>query len=177
MNVFDIDTGALVGGFKACEGPEALEYHPLRDEMWVRCGDLDVNGTDPTHLDVLSASNPSGEIQTNILLQERALREGLSSSGHSIIHPDLGDVGYLTDDAIPDLFEMNLSTKDIVDRIPLSPASHGLSTALFSPVNQHAFIRAEMCCSCGTADSDLEACGRRETDTGYPVSPTTGNHA
>ena len=71
--VFDIDTGSLVGTFNSCVGPNDLEYQALRDEVWVRCTGLDANSTDPTHLKVFSASNPSGEIGTDILLKERAL--------------------------------------------------------------------------------------------------------
>ena len=31
IQVFDIDTGSLVGNFKTCSSPTSLEYHPLRD--------------------------------------------------------------------------------------------------------------------------------------------------
>jgi len=175
VDVFDIDTGAVVGSFEACLSPNNLEYHPLRDEVWVRCGEIDVNSTNPTHLDVFSASNPSGEIQTNILMQERALKEGLSSSGASVINDDLGDVGYLTDSSQPYLFKMDLSTKTIIDKIEMVPASHGLYEAVYSEVNNHIFVHAQMCCTCGSEDSDLESCGR--SGTGYSVSPTTGSSA
>ena len=66
VDVFDIDTGAVVGSFEHCLSPNNLKYHPLRDEVWVRCSEIDGNSTNPTRLDVFSASNPSGEIQTNI---------------------------------------------------------------------------------------------------------------
>ena len=94
ITVFDINSGAIVGNFKSCEKPHDLEYHPLRDEVWVRCSGMDNDSNDPTHLEVFSASNPSGEIPTNILAGERALKEGLSSSGYSVIAPALGDIGY-----------------------------------------------------------------------------------
>ena len=133
-----------------------------------------MNSTDVTQMDVLSASNPSGAVQTNILMGERALEEDLSSHGYSVIHHDLGDVGYLTDDSNPNLFKIDLSTKDVTDTIVLPPVAHGLYEAAFSPVNKHIFVRALMCCSCGTTDSDIESCGR---SPGYPVSPTTGKMA
>ena len=66
VDVFDIDTGAVVGSFEHCLSPNNLKYHPLRDEVWVRCSEIDGNSTNLTHFDVFSASNPSGEIQTNI---------------------------------------------------------------------------------------------------------------
>lgn len=174
ITVFDINTGALVGRFESCSDPHDLEFHPLRDEVWVRCTDVDGNSTDPTHLDVFAASSLSGDIQTNILMGERALQEGLSSSGYSVIHPGLGDIGYLTDDSNPKLFKIDLSTKDVIDTIDLLPAAHGLYEVAFSPINNHIFVRALMCCSCGTANSDKESCGR---SLGYPVSPITGKSA
>ena len=174
MDVFDIDTGAIVGSFETCLSPNTLEYHPLRDEIWARCGGLDVNSTDPTHLDVISAASPSGEIQTNILVQERALAEGLSSQGSSIVHPGLGDMGYLTDDNLPGLFKIDLSKKDVVGNIALSPPSNGLEEAVYSDVNNHIFVKATFCCTCGSPEADMESCGRGD---GGPVSPVTGKSA
>jgi len=175
VDVFDIDSGAIIGSFATCKSPNSLEYHALREEIWVRCSDLDVESTDPTHLDVLSATNPSGEIQTNILVDERALRERLSSSGYSVINDDLGDVGYITDDAQPYLFKVDLSTKKITDRIEMtSPKPHGLYEAAYSKVNGHVYARAIMCCTCGTPESDKESCGK---GAGSPVHPTTGSSA
>lgn len=177
ITLFDINTGALVGNFESCVNPNDLEYHPLRDEVWVRCENEDDDGSNnPTHLDVFAASNPSGDIPTNILLKDRALQEGLSSSGYSVIHPDLGDVGYLTDDSNPNLFKIDLSSKEIMDIISLDDPSmaHGLYTAAFSPANGHIFVRALMCCTCGEDDSDVASCGRGGAK---PISPTTGKSA
>lgn len=174
VSVFDIDTGALVGMYQACKSPHDLEFHPLRDEIWIRCTDIDNEGIDPTHLDVISASNPSGEIKTNILAQERALQEGVKSSGYSVIAPELGDVGYITDDSNSKLFQVDLSNKNVIDAIELSPAAYGLYEASFLPENKHLYVRAIMCCTCGTPESDREGCRR---DVSYPVSPTTGKSA
>ncbi|KAL3915280.1 MAG: hypothetical protein SGILL_005727, partial [Bacillariaceae sp.] len=179
ITVFDINNGALIGNFASCAEPHDLEYHPLRDEVWVRCeGDVNTTDTtvDPTHLDVFSASNPSGQILTNILAGERALQEGISSSGYSVIAPSLGDTGYITDSEKPNLYKVNLSTKQVVDTIALStPAeAHGLYEAAFSPVNNHIFIRALMCCTCGNLFDDNESC---RNPAPFPVSPTTGSGA
>mmetsp|Transcript_7732 Transcript_7732/g.17466 ORF Transcript_7732/g.17466 Transcript_7732/m.17466 type:complete len:307 (-) Transcript_7732:686-1606(-) len=176
ISVFDIDSGSLVGTFESCKGPNDLEYHALRDEVWVRCSDLDANATDPTHLDVFSASNPSGQIKTDILLKDRAIEDGLSSTGYSVIHHTLGDVGYLADDSNPNLFKIDLSNKEIVDMIPLLPVVHGLYEAAYSPLNGHIFVRALMCCTCGSAMADVMSCGRNDA-LGYPVSPITGKSA
>lgn len=172
IDLFDINTGAVVGSFDTCLSPSSLEYHPLRDEIWVRCSDAEENSTNPTHLDVFSASSPSGDIQTDIITTDRALQEGLSSKGHSVIDNSLGDVGYLTDSNLPYLFKIDLSTKNIVEKIKMTPPSNGLYNTAYSPVNKHIFIRSELCCSCGFLGSDLgESCGRGD---GSQVIPATG---
>lgn len=176
ISVFDIDTGSFIGTFESCQGPNDLEYHALRDEVWVRCNGIDVDSTDPTHLDVLSASNPSAQIQTDILLKSRALEDGLSSRGYSVVHHTLGDVGYLTDDSSPHLFKIDLGSKEILDTISLQSGVHGLYEQAYSPLNGHIFVRALMCCTCGSTTADIESCGRNNAP-GYPVSPITGKGA
>ncbi len=172
IDVFDIDTGSVVGSFDTCHGPRSLEYHALRDEVWVRCQDIDEDSTIQTNLDVISATNPAGDVETNILMKDRALTEGLSSSGYSVIHNTLGDVGYLTDSELPYVFKVDLSTKEIIGKVELSPAAHAVNEAVYSPMNKHIFMRAVMCCTCGFDGADLgESCGRSD---GYMVSPTTG---
>mmetsp|Transcript_10534 Transcript_10534/g.21151 ORF Transcript_10534/g.21151 Transcript_10534/m.21151 type:complete len:243 (+) Transcript_10534:395-1123(+) len=175
IDLFDINTGAVVGSFDTCMSPSSLEFHPLRDEVWVRCSDVDENSTAPTQLDVFSASSPSGDIQTDILLSERALKEGLSSKGYSVIDNSLGDVGFLTDTTLPTLFKVDLSTKAIIDKFEMTPPSNGLEKAAFSPINKHIFVRSELCCTCGFEGSDLgESCGR---GPGSEVNPMTGANA
>jgi len=174
IDVFDINTGGLVGSFETCPNANRLEYHSLRDEIWVRCSGIDNDAT-ASNLDVFSASNPSGEIQMDILTKERALEEGLSSRGNAIIDNSLGDIGYLTDNDLPSLFKVDLSQKTIIDKIDLTPSAHGLDEAAYSPVNKHIFLRSSVCCTCGFEGSDLgESCGRSD---GYLVSPTTGSSA
>ena len=73
--------------------PNNLDYHTLCDEVWILCYDLYVKSTKPAHFDVISASNPTGDIPTNILLKERALREDLSSSVYLVMGPNLRYVG------------------------------------------------------------------------------------
>ncbi len=176
IDVFDIDTGSVVGSFETCPNANSLEYHPLRDEVWVRCSSIDAEDetAEQTFLDVFSASNPSGDIQTNILMEERALSEGLTSNGHSVIDNTLGDVGYLTDSDLPYLYKVDLSSKKITDKLELYPAASGLDDAVYSPINKHIFIRANMCCTCGFEGADLGAECRRG---GKEVTPTTGPFA
>lgn len=175
IDLFDINTGAVVGSFDTCMSPSSMEFHPLRDEVWVRCSDIDENSTMPTQLDVFSASSPSGDIQTDILLDERALKEGLSSKGYSVIDNSLGDVGFLTDTTLPTLFKVDLSTKAIIDKFEMTPPSNGLEKTAFSPINKHIFVRSELCCTCGFEGSDLgESCGR---EPGSEINPMTGVNA
>mmetsp|Transcript_24099 Transcript_24099/g.33878 ORF Transcript_24099/g.33878 Transcript_24099/m.33878 type:complete len:315 (-) Transcript_24099:283-1227(-) len=175
IDLFDINTGSIVGTFESCHSPSSLEYHPLRDEIWVRCTDIVENSTIHTNLDVLSASNPSGEIETDILVKARALEEGLSSNGKSVIDNTLGDVGYITDMDLPSLFKVDLSTKSIIDTIEMTPPSNGLYEVAYSQVNKHIFVRSQICCTCGFEGADLgDSCGRRP---GYNVTPTTGAFA
>ena len=176
IDLFDIDTGFVVGSFDTCNGPQSIEYHPLRDEVWVRCSDVVEDVGETTNLDVFSASSPSGDVKTDILLQERALEEGISSEGFTVIDNSLGDVGYLTDNALNHLFKMDLSQKNIVAKIEEFPDAAGLDVAVYSPVNKHIFIRAEVCCTCGFEGAQLEQCNRRG-DPGEQVQITTGPFA
>ena len=172
IDVFDINTASVVGSFDTCEGPTSLEYHPLREEIWVRCSDVSVNSTLQSNLDVFSAISPTGDVQVDILMKDRALHEDLSSNGYSVVHNTLGDVGFLTDTDLPSLFKIDLSEKVIVDKFELSPLSHGLNEAVYSPVNRHIFVRSEVCCTCGFEGADLgDSCGR---SSGYNVTTTTG---
>lgn len=54
-----------------------------------------------------------------------------------------------------------------------SPSLFGVY-AVYSEVNSHIFAKATFCCTCGSADTDLEECGRSEP---APVSPVSGKSA
>ena len=171
IDLFDINTGSVVGSFDTCMNPRSLEYLPLRDEVWIRCSDIDANSTEPTSLDVFSASNPSGDIQTNIVMEDRALKEGLSSTGHSVVDNSRGDVGYLTDHDLPYLFKVDLSTKAIIEKFEMSPPTNGLYEMAYSPVNKHIFVRSIVCCTCGFEGADLgDDCGRYDPVDVNPVT-------
>jgi hypothetical protein len=176
IDVFDIDTGSVVGSFSTCSSPQNIEYHSLRDEVWVRCSDLAEGVGETTNLDVFSASNPTGDVQTDILLQERALEEGLSSDGYSVMDNSLGDVGYLTDDSLNTLFKLDLSQKQIEKKIEVFSDAYGLDIAVYSPVNKHIYIRAYVCCTCGFEGATLETCNK-DGSPGDQVSITTGPFA
>jgi len=171
VDILDIDTGAVVGSFEtSCDSPRQLEYHALRDEIWVRCSDVDDDST-PSYLDVFSASSPSVDIQTNILPQSNS---SMSSRGYSVIDHTLGDVGYTTDRNMPFLFKMDLSDKVVTDQIEL-PNAHGGYEVAYSQANGHIFVRSTVCCTCGFegADNGVD-CGRYGADN---VTITTGPFA
>ncbi len=176
IDLFDIDTGSVVGSFDTCANPQHLEYHSLRDEVWVRCSGVVDGFGEKSNLDVFSASNPSGDIMTNILVKDRALEEGLTSEGYSVIHHTLGDVGFITDKNLPKIFKVDLSSKQIIGNLTLTPLSHGINDAVYSQVNKHIYLRSEVCCECG--DDGLQpACSTRPGREPYTVDIITGPSA
>jgi len=164
IDVFDIDTGSLVGSYATCGSPRGLEYHPIRDELWVRCEDPDADGS---YMDVFSASGLSSNRMTNISLAS----DGVGSRGYTVIDNTLGDVGYTTDRNQPYLFKIDLSEKKIANRTELPGVAGGYEVA-YSPVNKHIFIRSTVCCTCGFEGADKGPdCGRYGGDN---VTVTTG---
>lgn len=170
IDILDIDTGDVVGAFETCMSPRKLEYHPLREEIWVRCSEIEANATAPSYLDVFSTASPSVSIQTDILLKEDVT---LSSRGYSVIDTTLGDVGYVTDRDQPYLFKIDLSSKSIIDKFEL-PLAYGAYEVAYSPMNRHVFARATVCCTCGFPGADVTDCGRYGS---YNVTTTTGPFA
>jgi len=170
IDILDIDTGDIVGAFETCMNPRKLEYHPLREEIWVRCSEVESNATSPSYLDVFSTSSPSVAIETDMLLKEDST---LSSRGFSVIDNTLGDVGYVTDRDQPYLFKIDLSDKSIIDKFEL-PLAYGAYEVAYSPMNRHVFVRGTVCCTCGFEGADVLACSRYGSDS---VNVTTGNWA
>lgn len=168
IDVFSIDTGDMVGAFETCNNVRGLEYHPLRDEIWVRCG----NPTDSseTYMDVFSASSPSATIQSRILLHENTT---LTGYGGMAIDNSLGDVGYSTLNGHPYVYKIDLSSRTILDKIE-TPSVWGLNDMSYSRVNRHMYFRTQVCCSCGFPGADKEECGRYAAE---PVNVVTGPNA
>jgi len=164
LDVFNIDTGSLVGSYPTCNSPRGLEYHPLREEIWVRCESPDAIGS---YMDVFSASG----LTSNRVANFTVASDGVSSRGYSVINNALGDIGYTTDRDQPYLFKIDLSEKKITGKTLLPTANGGYEVA-FSPVNKHVFIRSTVCCTCGFEGADKGPdCGRYGGDN---VTVTTG---
>ena len=76
IDVFDIDTGATVGSFETCNTPRDIEYHPLRDEIWVRCSGTnseEVHDETETYIDVFSVTSPGVDTVANVLLTSNSM--------------------------------------------------------------------------------------------------------
>ena len=173
IDVFDIDTGDTVGSFETCRGPRDIEYHPLRDEIWVRCmgtNSGDEHDESETYIDVFSATSPGVDTSANILVTTNST---FSAYGYSVIDNTLGDVGYATVWNQNTLYKIDLSTKTVLDTFEMSNA-YGLYEVAYSPMNHHIFVRASVCCTCGFDGADMEECGRYGSSQ---VSITTGNFA
>jgi len=174
IDILDIDTGDIVGSFSTCMNPTQLEYHPLREEIWVRCTELHPNATTPSYMDVFSTASPSVSIDTEIFFSSNYRSPGSpASKGYIVVDNSLGDVGYITDRDQPYIFKIDLSTKKIIDKFDL-PLAYGGIDAVYSRMNKHIFVRADVCCTCGFEGADNPDCGRYSPDL---VNVTTGNQA
>ena len=168
IDVFDINNGALVGAFETCAAPRDLEFHPLRDEIWVRCSSANDHHA---YMNAFSATSPSGSSASRILSKENTT---LSSYGYTTVDDSLGEVGYSTQWNHPGLFKIDLGAKEVVDEFEI-PGVSGVYESAYSPLNMHIFMRSQNCCTCGFVGSDLgEDCGRYGSEL---ISPTTGNQA
>jgi len=169
IDVFDIDSGAVVGSFETCMTPRDIEYHPLRDEIWVRCmATADEFGG---YMDVFPAGSPGSDTVASIDLTGN---HTLSAYGYSVIDNSLGDVGYATVWNQPTLYKIDLSERVVLSEHALPNAYGGYEVA-YSRKNGHIYVRASVCCTCGFEGSDLgEDCGRYGSSN---VTITTGPSA
>ncbi len=167
IDVFSIDSGDFIASINTCGFPWKLDYHPIRDEVWVHCWSPDEEEGDQGHVDVISAS------AVNTPMEQVKLHETLENHAHGsvLVDSSLGHVGYATDLNTPTLFSLDLNTKAVKESIPVPDVS-GLYRMAYSHVNQHIYLRAYVCCTCGFDGADLASCGRG--GSGRPVNVTTG---
>jgi hypothetical protein len=170
IDILEIDTGSVVGSFETCMNPRDLEYHPLREEIWVRCANVESNATYPSYMDVFSTSSPSVAISSDMKFKEDTT---INSWGYTVVDNTLGDVGYSTDWDQSKLFKLDLSTKSIVDQFEM-PLGSGTYEMAYSPMNQHIYVRTSVCCTCGFPGADVDDCGRYGSSN---VTVTTGPFA
>jgi len=167
IDILDIDTGDVVGSFATCLSPRKMEYHPLREEIWVRCSQVDRNSTFPSYMDVFSTASPSVAIASDMKFKEDTT---INSWGYTVVDNTLGDVGYSTDWDQPYLFKLDLSDKSIIDKFAM-PLGAGTYEVAYSQKNRHVFVRTSVCCTCGFEGADQLDCGRYGSKN---VTITTG---
>lgn len=159
IDVFRIETGDLVGSFPTCGSPWKLDYHPLREEVWVHCSAF--SDTSESHLGVFSANNPAASVPAAIALHNNT---ALRSYGRLVVDGELGDSAWSTVYGMPDLFKINMAQRRVSESFDIAsdtnPKFFGLGDMAFSPKNGHLYIRAEVCCTCGFEGADNAECGR-----------------
>lgn len=164
VEAFDIDSGDYAGYIPTCSTPLDLEYHPSREEMWLRCA---ANGANSGEIDVFSSNSLSADFEHIHLNDTRR------PYGRIAIHSDMGPYGYVSAYDQAYLSELDLSTKQVVARHEL-PKSKGSYDMTYSPVNSHVFTRGRVCCSCGFSGADLTECGSRVSKVDVLTGPTAG---
>eukprot|EP00980_Cylindrotheca_fusiformis_P024622 scaffold12169_cov132-Cylindrotheca_fusiformis.AAC.10 len=171
VDIFSIDSGAKVGSFDTCQSPRDLDYHSLREEMWVSCGASD----EDSHMDVFSVQSPSTPISTTVKMHDGS---NARASGMFETDATLGDVGYATSTGYNGLHMIDLSSRVLEKDIDVGqnePNLYGLYDLAFSSRNKHLFARTQVCCTCGDG-----GCGHYgETNItigGQPAKGQCGKH-
>ncbi len=152
VDVFDIDTGDFAGYMNTCSTPLDLEYHTTRREMWVRCAQQDSANGHAGEIDVFSSDSLSSDFD---LIH---LNDTGRPYGRIVTHSSMGPVGYVSAYDQSYISELDLSSKEVAERYEI-PLAYGSYDMTFSPVNEHAYLRVRVCCTCGEG-KDVESCGR-----------------
>ncbi len=119
---------------------------------------------------MFSASSPGADIVTNVMMSDNST---FSSYGYSVIENSLGDIGYSTVWNDNHLYKIDLSAKKVLEKFEV-PLAYGSYEVAYSAKNQHVFLRASVCCTCGFPGADAEECGRYGSSN---VTITTGPFA
>jgi len=164
VQAFDIDTGDYAGYLDTCSTPIDMEYHPARDEMFVRCAQEDTAGGNPGEIDVFS----SATLSSNLPMVR--FNDTARPYGRLAIHSAMGPYGYSLAYDQPFITEMDLSSKTVAATYEV-PGAYGGYDTTYSPINQHLYFRSRVCCTCNSTDADVESCGR---GPGSPVLVQTG---
>lgn len=158
VEVFDIDTGDYAGYVPSCGNPAMeLRYLPTREEMWMRCARS--TDSEEGHIDVFSTNSLSSNHEGITLPGSVNYGWGLEA------HSTLGNSGYVSPYGTNYLYEIDLSSKEILANYTFPDEVASAYDMTYSPTNKHIFGKARVCCSCGGPDKDLPNC---------PVSRFTG---
>lgn len=169
IEVFSMETGVHVASVPTCTSPYFLEYLPLREEVWVRCWRSNIP-EDEGHIDSFSVNSLSAiHLQVNLSgIQERG-------NGMFVLDSSLGNKGYSGSLSSQELHEFDSNTKQLT-RVHELPMVSGLYNMAYSHVNQHLFLRAYVCCSCGTPQSDRVECPRNAQNVSVLTGPNRYEH-
>lgn len=151
IQAFDIDTGDYAGYVDTCNTPIDMEYQPVRRELYVRCASDDEDS--PGEVDVISSATLSANLPVIKFPNSTSTR----AYGNMVVHSDMGPSGYSLQYNKPYLTEMDLSSATVKATydIPKDKGDiYGGYEMVYSPVNEHVFFRARVCC---IVDGD-EAC-------------------
>jgi len=163
VQAFDIDTGGYAGYIPTCSTPLDLEYHPEREEMWLRCAQNDAANGHEGEIDVFSSNSLSSDFD------HISLNATSRPYGRIAIHSSMGPYGYVSAYDIPVLTEIDLSTQQVSASYEL-PLSYGSYDMTYSEINNHVFTRARVCCAC----EDVLDCGTRFRVVDVLTGPSAG---
>lgn len=167
VDVFDIDTGDYAGYVPSCGNPAMeLRYLPTRQEMWLRCARP--SDDEVGHIDVFSTNSLSSNHEGITLPGSYNYGWGLEA------HSTLGNYAYVSPYAADYMFQIDLSSKEIITNYSFPEGVASSYDMTYSPTNRHIFGKARVCCSCGFAGADNEQCPARGV---RPVIVTNGPNA
>lgn len=168
VEAFDIDTGDYAGYINTCSTPLDLEYHTTREEMWLRCAqDIESEGHFG-EIDVFSSNSLSADF--NLI----SLNDTSRPYGRIAIHSSMGPYGYVSAYDQAYISELDLSTKTVSNKYDI-PKAVGSYDMTYSPVNEHIFTRARVCCSCGFEGADALECGRGSSSVLIQTGPSASD--
>lgn len=151
VEVFDIDTGDYAGYVPSCGNPAMeMRYLPTRQEMWMRCARA--SDSESGHIDVFSTNSLSTNHQGITLPGNTNYGWGLE------VHSTLGNSGYASPYNAKYIYELDLSSKELVANFTLPEEINSVYEMTYSPTNRHIFGKARVCCSCGGTNKDLAEC-------------------
>jgi hypothetical protein len=148
VEVFDIDTGDYAGYVPSCGNPAMeLRYLPTRQEMWLRCSRT--TDDESGHIDVFSTNSLSSN-------HEGITLPGAYNYGWGLeVHSTLGNSGYAAPYNANYLYEIDLSSKEIIANYTFPDGVASTYDLAYSPTNKHIYGKARVCCSCGYVGADL----------------------
>merc|ERR1712241_1184644 len=88
----------------------------------------------------------------------------------------MGPYGYVSQYDNNVITQLALSTREVSERFEI-PQATGSYDLTYSPVNNHMFVRARVCCACGFEGADVATCGGRYSSVVQKVLVQTGQFA